>query len=105
MDFENQTNGDVFMFVVSEEAKTEIQNRLEEFGKVYVRLQMRHSCYMKLKLTVEDEILPNDIEEMVDGLHFIIDKGHEHYFFNKKIVYGEDKFGFKEFDLAPLEES
>ncbi|WP_394236748.1 iron-sulfur cluster biosynthesis [Niallia oryzisoli] len=93
------------MFIVSAEANAEIQNRKAEYGKEYVRLQMRHSCYMKVKLTFEDEILPNDVEEVVDGVRFIIDKGHEHYFFNKKIVYGPDKFGFKEFDLAPLEQA
>jgi Fe-S cluster assembly iron-binding protein IscA len=87
------------MFTVTEEAKTEIQKRLIEFQpKNLVRLQMRHSCYMKLKLTLEETIQPNDTEEFIDGLHFIIDKDHVHYFNNKKIDFITDKFGFKEFE-------
>ena len=95
-----KVNGDVCgMFTVTEAARTEILNRQKEMGGMpYIRLQMRHSCYMKMKLTVVDAIQPNDIEEKVDGLHFIIDKEHEHYFFNKKIDYVPDKFGFKEFE-------
>ena len=46
---------------------------------------MRYSCYFKFKLTLEDSIQPNDAEEVVDGLHFIIDQEHVHYFNNKKI--------------------
>lgn len=86
------------MFMVTEEAKAEIQNRQEELNLQYIRLQMRYSCYVKLKLTLEEGIQPSDIEEIVDGLHFIIDKEHVHYFNNKKITYTPDKFGFKEFN-------
>ena len=87
------------MFMVTEEAKAEIQKRLVEFQpKNFIRLQMRNSCYMKLKLTLEEMIRPNDTEELIDGLHFIIDKDHVHYFNNKKIDFIPDKFGFKEFE-------
>jgi Fe-S cluster assembly iron-binding protein IscA len=87
------------LFTVTEAAKTEILKRQKEMGdRPYARLQMRHSCYMKMKLTVEENTLPNDIEKIVDGLHFILDKEQEHYFFNKKIDYVPDKFGFMEFE-------
>jgi uncharacterized protein YneR len=46
----------------------------------------------------EEAIQPNDTEEIVDGLHFVIDKEHVHYFNNKKITYTPDKFGFNEFN-------
>lgn len=61
---------------------------------------MRHSCYMKLKLTLEESVKPNDIEVTVDDLHFIIDKAHEHYFNNKIIDYKLDHTGFMEFDAV-----
>jgi Fe-S cluster assembly iron-binding protein IscA len=87
------------MFTVTEEAKSEILKRQIELApKKLVRLQMRHSCFMKLKLTLEDTIQPNDTEEIVDGLHFIIDQEHVHYFNNKKIDFIPDKHGFKEFE-------
>ena len=40
---------------------------------------MRKSCFMKLKLTFEESIQSNDTELIMDGLHFIIDKGEYHY--------------------------
>lgn len=59
---------------------------------------MRYSCYIKLKLALEETIQPNDTEEFIDGLHFIMDKDHIHYFNHKKIDFIRDKFGFKEFE-------
>jgi Fe-S cluster assembly iron-binding protein IscA len=68
----------------------------------FLYVQIKKSGYlrivMKLKLTLEDTIQPNDTEEIVDGLHFIIDQGHVHYFNNKKIDFILDKHGFKEFE-------
>jgi uncharacterized protein YneR len=47
---------------------------------------------------LEDTIQPNDREEIVDGICFIIDQGHVHYFNDKKIDFIADKHGFKEFE-------
>nr|WP_295972888.1 iron-sulfur cluster biosynthesis family protein [uncultured Bacillus sp.] len=94
------------MFSVTESAKGEIQKRFQEFpGNKYVRLQMRFSCYMKLKLTVEKEVQPNDVEVTVAEIKFIIDKEHEHYFNGKVIDYAVNHTGFKEFDaVEPIRE-
>ena len=51
------------MFLLTENAKTELQNRLElADSKQFIRLQMRKSCFMKVKLTLEETIQPNDAE-------------------------------------------
>lgn len=87
------------MFTVTEAAKTEIKNRLNAAGtKPFIRLQMRHSCFMKLKLKLEESLCANDTEMTIDGLHFIIDKNHCHYFYDKKIDFIPDHTGFKQFE-------
>ncbi|MEH7113079.1 iron-sulfur cluster biosynthesis [Neobacillus niacini] len=88
------------MFILSEEAKGEIKKRLELFnsGK-FIRLQMRKSCFMKVKLTVEESILPNDSEIVKEDLNFIIDNGECHYFRGKKLDFIPDQTGFKQFEV------
>lgn len=86
------------MFSIMDAAKTELHNRLNEWdAKKFIRLQLRYSCLVKLKLTLEEFIQPNDAEIIVDGLHFIIDKTQLHYFNNNKIDYVSDRTGFMEF--------
>lgn len=93
-------NGDDLVFTVSEAAKEEIQKRFTEKGSEYkVRLQMRHSCFMKLKLTFEETSQLNDTEILMDGIHFIINKDHVHYMNGKKLDYIPDNLNFKQFDM------
>jgi uncharacterized protein YutD len=84
---------------VTDSAKSELQARLmnNETRKI-IRLQMRHCCFMKVSL--EETVQPNDTEKMIDGLHFIIDNNHCHYFHNKKLDFIPDRTGFKEFDVS-----
>jgi Fe-S cluster assembly iron-binding protein IscA len=91
--------GDDFMFSITETAREELQNRLtSDDSRPLIRLQMRHSCFMKLKLTFEKTIEANDTEMVIDGLHFIIDRGQLHYFQNKKIDFIPDRLNFKQFE-------
>lgn len=88
------------MFILTEAAKTELQNRLElsDSAKL-IRLQMRKSCFMKVKVTVEGTMEINDSEIIKDNLHFIIDKGEYHYFRDKKLDFIPDQTGFKQFEV------
>jgi Fe-S cluster assembly iron-binding protein IscA len=87
------------VFHLTAEAKAELQNRLAESdSQKLIRLQMRKSCFMKLKVTFEEKIQPNDTELMMEGMQFIIDQGECHYFNNKKIDYIPDQTGFKQFE-------
>lgn len=88
------------MFILTEAAKTEIQNRLglSDSAK-FIRLQMRKSCFMKVKVTVEEKMEVNDSEIIKDDLLFIIDKGECHYFRDKKLDYIPDQTGFKQFEV------
>ena len=54
---------------------------------------MRKSCFMKLKLTLEESTQPNDTEIIMDGMQFIIDKGQCHYFSNKQLDFILDRTG------------
>ncbi len=86
------------MFSITDAAKTELQNRLNESAtKKFIRLQLRFSCWVKLKLTLEESIQQNDDEIIIDGLHFIIDKTQLHYFSNNQIDFVPDQTGFMEF--------
>jgi hypothetical protein len=68
------------VFIVTEAAKTELQNRIKlPDDNQLIQLQMRKGCFMKLKLTFEETSQSNDSEVIIDGLHFIIDKGEYHY--------------------------
>ncbi|MEC1525626.1 iron-sulfur cluster biosynthesis [Neobacillus niacini] len=88
------------VFILTEAAKTEIQNRLELSDSAkFIRLQMRKSCFMKVKLTLEGAVEGNDSEIVLDNLHFIIDKGECHYFRDKKLDFIPDRTGFKEFEI------
>lgn len=88
------------MFHVTNAAKTELQNRLNAAGpNQLIRMQMRKSCFMKVKLTFEESKQPNDMKLALDGMNFIIDKGEYHYFNNKKIDFLPDQTGFKQFDV------
>ncbi|MEH7009278.1 iron-sulfur cluster biosynthesis [Neobacillus niacini] len=88
------------MFVLTEAAKAEIQNRLELSDSTkFIRLQMRKSCFLKVKLTLEGSIQDNDSEIVKDKLHFIIDKGECHYFRDKKLDFIPDQTGFKQFEV------
>ena len=88
------------MFILTEDAKLEIQNRLESSHSAkLIRLQMRKSCFMKVKLTLEGTMEVNDSEIIKGDLHFIIDKGECHYFRDKKLDFIPDKTGFKQFEV------
>ncbi|MEH7076511.1 iron-sulfur cluster biosynthesis [Neobacillus drentensis] len=88
------------MFILTENAKNELQNRLKLAGlKQLIRLQMRKSCFMKVKLTLEESIQTNDTEVIKDELHFIIDNGECHYFNHKTLDFIPDTTGFKQFEI------
>lgn len=88
------------MFIVTEAAKTELQNRLNlTDGNQFIRLQMRKSCFLKLKLTLGESIQKDDTEIIIDDMHFIIDKGECHYFRNKKLDFIPDQTGFIQFEI------
>jgi Fe-S cluster assembly iron-binding protein IscA len=54
---------------------------------------------MKVKLTLEESIQPNDTEVIKDKLHFIIDNGECHYFNHKTLDFIPDTTGFKQFEI------
>jgi Fe-S cluster assembly iron-binding protein IscA len=88
------------VFILTDAAKIELQNRLKlSNSKQYVRLQMRKSCFMKVKLTLEEVIQPTDTEINMDEMHFIIDNGECHYFTNKTLDFIPDQTGFKQFEI------
>jgi Fe-S cluster assembly iron-binding protein IscA len=88
------------VFILTDSAKIELQNRLElSDSKQYIRLQMRKSCFMKVKLTLEEVAQPTDTEINMDEIHFIIDKGECHYFMNKTLDFIPDQTGFKQFEI------
>nr|WP_285889754.1 iron-sulfur cluster biosynthesis [Neobacillus niacini] len=65
----------------------------------FIRLQMRKSCFMKVKVTVEESVQENDSQIVKEGLNFIIDNGECHYFRNKKLDFIPDQTGFKQFEV------
>ena len=88
------------MFVLTEAAETEIKNRLAQLDSAkFIRLQMRKSCFMKVKLTLEAAIQSNDRTIVKDDLTFIIDNGECHYFRDKKLDFIPDQTGFKQFEV------
>jgi len=88
------------MFILKEAAKTELQNRLKlSDSNQFIRLQMRKSCFMKVKVTLEESIQLNDTEIIMDELHFIMDKGECHYFRNKTLDFIPDQTGFNQFEI------
>ncbi len=98
MSLEEKQWGEEPMFSITDEAKTELRNRMNvSERKRFIRLQLRFSCLVKLKLTLEDSIDPNDEEIIIDGLHFIINKTQLHYFNNNQIDFVPDQTGFMEF--------
>jgi len=88
------------MFTLSEAAREELNKRLGETGKRFVRLQMRHSCFLKLKLTLEDNAGENDVHVAMDDIDFVIDPHHVHYIRGKTIDYIPDVTGFKQFEAV-----
>ncbi|MEH7176902.1 iron-sulfur cluster biosynthesis family protein [Neobacillus vireti] len=88
------------MIVLTEAAAAEIKNRLEQSDSAkFIRLQMRKSCFMKVKLTLEAAIQSNDSKIVKDDLTFIIDNGECHYFRDKKLDFIPDQTGFKQFEV------
>ncbi|ULT57907.1 iron-sulfur cluster biosynthesis [Neobacillus drentensis] len=88
------------MFIVTDAAIQELQTRLKQYGpKQFIRMQMRKSCFMKVKVTLEENIQANDTEVIRDSLHFIIDAGECHYFNHKTLDYLPDTTGFKQFEI------
>ncbi|MHC0038541.1 iron-sulfur cluster biosynthesis family protein [Pseudoneobacillus sp. C159] len=87
------------MFTITEAAHEELQNRLKTTGLQLVRLQMRKSCFMKIKITIEESVQTNDVELEIDGFHVIIDKGECHYFRKKIVDFLPDHTGFKQFEI------
>lgn len=73
---------------------------MSETPKRFVRLQMRHSCFLKLKLTLEDTAADSDVHVEMEGIDFIIDPNHVHYIRDKKIDYIPDATGFKQFEAV-----
>ncbi|ALC92227.1 iron-sulfur cluster biosynthesis [Bacillus sp. FJAT-18017] len=88
------------MFKVTEATLNELNERIRTstVGKL-IRLQMRKSCFMKVKITLEATAGTNDEQVAIDGLEFIIDKGERHYFRNKTLDFIPDQTGFKQFEI------
>lgn len=87
------------MFIVTIAAEEELQNRLNATDDRFIRLQMRKSCFMKVRLTLEESIQPNDTEVILNEMHFIIDKRESHYFNQKTLDFLPDTTGFKQFEI------
>jgi Fe-S cluster assembly iron-binding protein IscA len=88
------------VFVITNSAAAELRDRLGKFeSNKLIRLQMRKSCFMKVKLTLEESVQPGDAEVEMDGFHFIIDKRECHYFKDKKLDFIPDQTGFKQFEI------
>ncbi|WHY85860.1 iron-sulfur cluster biosynthesis [Neobacillus novalis] len=88
------------MFEVTEAAAAELEARVKAstVGKL-IRLQMRKSCFMKVKVTVENAAAKNDDCLTILKLDFIIDKGECHYFRHKTLDFVPDHTGFKQFEV------
>jgi Fe-S cluster assembly iron-binding protein IscA len=87
------------LFNVTEAAKQELQNRFKQGHYQFIRMQMRKSCFMKVKITLEETIQANDKEVIKDGFYFIIDAGEYHYFNHKTLDFIPDHTGFKQFEI------
>jgi Fe-S cluster assembly iron-binding protein IscA len=89
------------MLSVTKMAKKELDHRLETWGSLpYIRLQMRNSCFLSVKVTLEETVQADDIKFILEGLQFIIHKSHIHYFNNKKLNYVPDHTGFHQFEIC-----
>ena len=88
------------MFELTEAAAVELQARVKAstVGRL-IRLQMRKSCFMKVKVTVENVAAKNDDVLTILGLDFIIDRGECHYFRHKTLDFAPDHTGFKQFEV------
>jgi Fe-S cluster assembly iron-binding protein IscA len=74
------------MLQITEKAREELQKRFQSRpSKHLVRLQMRHSCFMKGKLTMEEVPQADDIQFCLDDIIFILNNSQVHYFRNKKL--------------------
>jgi Fe-S cluster assembly iron-binding protein IscA len=88
------------MFAVSDAAKTELKNRLQSAGPRFVRLRMRDSCLLSLKLTLVESPQPGDREISMDGFRFLLNGGERHYFKGKTLAYIPDQTGFRQFEMV-----
>lgn len=87
------------MFAVSDAAKDELEKRLREAGPPFVRLRMRNSCLLSLKLTIDESPQPGDSEFSLDGFRFLLDGKEIHYFKGKTLDYIPDPTGFRQFEM------
>ncbi|MFC7364267.1 MULTISPECIES: iron-sulfur cluster biosynthesis family protein [Bhargavaea] len=87
------------MFAVSDAAKEELANRLQPGGPLFVRLRMRDSCLLSLKLTLVESPQPGDREFVVAGFRFLLDERELHYFKGKTLDYIPDRTGFRQFEV------
>ena len=83
------------MFAVSDASKEELAKRLQSAGRPFVRLRMRESCLLSLKLTLVESAQPGDREFSKDGFCFLINEGELHYFKGKTLDYLPDQTGFR----------
>ncbi|KZE39000.1 iron-sulfur cluster biosynthesis [Bhargavaea cecembensis] len=88
------------MFTVSDAAKAELANRLQSAGPRFVRLRMRDSCLLSLKLTLDESPQPGDREIPIDGFSFLLNEGELHYLRGKTLDYIPDQTGFRQFEMV-----
>ncbi|MCM3087909.1 iron-sulfur cluster biosynthesis [Bhargavaea ginsengi] len=87
------------MFTVSGAAKAELAKRMKASGPRFVRLRMRDSCLLSLKLTLDESRQQGDKEFPMDGFRFLLNEGELHYFNGKTLDYIPDQTGFRQFEL------
>ncbi|SEI95405.1 Fe-S cluster assembly iron-binding protein IscA [Bhargavaea ginsengi] len=87
------------MFTVSDAAKAELAKRLKAFDHQFVRLRMRDSCLLSLKLTLDESRQQGDKEFPMDGFRFLLSEGELHYFNGKTLDYVPDQTGFRQFEM------
>ena len=86
-------------FAVSDAAKEELSNRLQATGHRFVRLRMRESCLLSLRLSLEESVRPGDKEIPLDGYRFLLNEGELHYFKGKTLDFVPDRTGFRQFEI------
>jgi Fe-S cluster assembly iron-binding protein IscA len=87
------------MFAVSDAAKAELANRLQSGGPRFVRLRMRDSCLLSLKLSLDESPQPGDREFSLDGFRFLLNEMELHYYRGKTLDYVPDPTGFRQFEM------
>ncbi len=88
------------MFTATERAISEINNRFPVTSDRLVRVEMKGSCSLRVKVTSEEKRSEADELFSQDEVNFVIEKGQLHYFKNKKLDFFPDSQGFHKFEVV-----